>query len=292
MKGGWADWRMDGSTRHSLLRSIVVLTAVVILSAYPPIRLSAQTDPRLQAALRLAQEGRQDSAQAVVSRLLATLAPDDSVYPEALYTRAKLGTDARTITTHLQRVVVEYGRSPWADDALLLLAQFHFAQGDDAATLQAADRLRRDYPDSPLRLRVALPAARAAFNLRDEGRGCTLIREAEAGAGDDVEFRNQVTFYSARCTGATSPAPSSTDTGSGSGVRAYSVQVLAIRSAAQVDEMLTRLKVMGYDPRVVRDTSGLLKVRVGRYATRVEAATAQAQLRARLGGQPFVVQER
>jgi hypothetical protein len=268
----------------------VVLTAVVILSAYPPIRLSAQTDPRLQAALRLAQEGRQDSAQGVVSRLLATLAPADSVYPEALYTQAKLGTDARTITTHLQRVVVEYGRSPWADDALLLLAQFYFAQGDDAATLQAADRLRRDYPDSPLRPRVALPAARAAFNLRDEPRGCTLIREAEAGAGDDVEFRNQVTFYSARCTGATSPAP--TDTGSGSGVRAYSVQVLAIRSAAQVDEMLTRLKVMGYDPRVVRDTSGLLKVRVGRYATRAEAATAQAQLRARLGGQPFVVEER
>ncbi|MGH7644054.1 MAG: SPOR domain-containing protein, partial [Gemmatimonadales bacterium] len=129
--------------------------------------------------------------------------------------------------------------------------------------------------------------ARAAFNLRDETRGCTLIGEAEAGAGDDVEFRNQVSFYASRCAGASS---SSVDTGTG--VRAYSVQVLAIRSAAQVDEMLTRLKVMGYDPRVVRDTTGLLKVRVGRYPTREEATTAQTQLRARLGGRPFVVEER
>ncbi|MGH7675079.1 MAG: SPOR domain-containing protein [Gemmatimonadales bacterium] len=260
---------------------------LLIAASLPTARLSAQSDPRLQTALRLAQEGRQDSAQSLVGRLIATLSPADSVYPEAVYTQAKLGTDARTITTSLQRVAVEYSTSPWADDALLLLTQFHFAQGDDAATLQAAERLRRDYPDSPLRARVALPAARAAFNLRDETRGCTLIREAEAGAGDDVEFHNQVTFYASRCA---QPPPLSTDTGTG--VRAYSVQVLAIRSAAQVDEMLTRLKVMGYDPRVVRDTSGLLKVRVGPYQTREAATTAQAQLRARLGGRPFVVEER
>ncbi|MGH7644057.1 MAG: tetratricopeptide repeat protein, partial [Gemmatimonadales bacterium] len=143
------------------VRLALGLGCMLVPTVCPPDRLSAQTDPRLQTALRLAQEGRQDSAQALVGRLLATLPPADSVYPEALYTQAKLGTDARTITTNLQRVMVEYSRSPWADDALLLLAQFHFAQGDDAATLQAADRLRRDYPDSPLRARVALPAARA-----------------------------------------------------------------------------------------------------------------------------------
>jgi len=287
MRGGRADRWTGGSSPHGPGRGLLLVGVALLLFAHPPSRLSAQTDHRLQAALRLAQEGRQDSAQALVGQLLATLSPADSVYPEAVYTQAKLGTDARTITTNLQRVIVEYSRSPWADDALLLLAQFHFAQGDDAATVQAAERLRRDYPDSPLRARVALPAARASFNLRDATRGCTLIHEAEAGAGDDVEFRNQVSFYASRCSGASSP---SVDTGTG--VRAYSVQVLAIRSTAQVDEMLTRLTVMGYDARVVRDTSGLLKVRVGRYPTREEATTAQAQLRARLGGRPFVVEER
>ncbi|PYP38770.1 MAG: hypothetical protein DMD34_04340 [Gemmatimonadetes bacterium] len=71
----------------------------------------------------------------------------------------------------------------------------------------------------------------------------------------------------------------------------FAVQVLAVRSAAQVDEMLTRLKVMGFDGRVVRDTSGLFKIRVGRYATRDEATQTQRRLKTKLGGQPFVVEE-
>jgi len=41
----------------------------------------------------------------------------------------------------------------------------------------------------------------------------------------------------------------------------------------------------------VRDTSGLFKVRVGRYATRGDAQQAQARLKTKLGGQPFLVEE-
>src|SRR5207249_6371977 len=59
---------------------------------------------------------------------------------------------------------------------------------------------------------------------------------------------------------------------------------------SQVDEMLTRLKVMGFDGRVVRDPSGLFKVRVGRYPTHDEAVKVQRRLKTRIGGQPFVVE--
>jgi len=45
------------------------------------------------------------------------------------------------------------------------------------------------------------------------------------------------------------------------------------------------------DARVVRDTSGLFKVRVGPYSTREEAQRAQRRLKTRLGGQPFVVEQ-
>lgn len=281
-------WRYGGMA--------VRLAAVLTLAAVPPFRRSAaQSDSRLQAAVQLAQSGRQDSALAVVRRLLAALPPTDSVYPEALYTAGILARDVQAGATNLQRVVVEYGWSPWADDALLWLTQLHFAQGDDAATVQSAERLRRDYPDSPLKARADFPAARAYFNLRDEAHGCALIREALDRAGEDVEFRNQVSFYAARCVPASSvAAPDSAPTpGEGGGAApAYAVQVLAVKSAAQVDEMLTRLKVMGFDARVVRDTSGLFKVRVGRYATRDEAQRVQQRLKTRLGGQPFVVEER
>ena len=288
MTGGRADRRTAG-----------LVAAALALSGILPVRLSAQTDTLRAVALRVAQT-RPDSGRAMMRRLLASLSPQDSLYPGALFTAGMLAPDAGLIATNLQRVVVEYGRSVWADSALVALAKLYFAQGDLAATTQAVERLRRDYPDSPLRPRADFTGARAYFDLKDDMHGCGLVREALDGAGADVEFKNQVSFYVPRCaaipvvaaagtpatvgdTQAKPPAPAPATT--------FAVQVLAVKSASQVDEMLTRLKVMGFDARVVRDTSGLFKVRVGRYATHDEAAQVQRRLKTRLGGQPFVVEE-
>ncbi len=275
----------------------------VLLTAQPLNRLTAQTDSRLVEALRLAQSGQVDSGRAIVRRLLATLSPGDSVFPQALLAAAKIAPDAQTVSSNLNRIVVEYGAGPWADDALLLLTQLYFAQHDPAQTVQAAERLNRDYPDSPLRPRANFWAGRAYFELKNEARGCELIQNALDGAGDDVEFKNQVSFYASRCSPPSTPATTTTTTATStpaspdtsakvpSTPRAYAVQVLAVKSAAQVDDMLTRLKVMGFEARVVRDSTGFFKVRVGRYATREEAQRAQARLKQKVGGQPFVVDE-
>ena len=271
--------------------------ALLLLAVWPSGRLAAQTDARLVEALRLAQSGQADSGRAIVRRLLARLPPSDSVYPEALLTAAKIAPDAQTVASNLNRIVVDYGSSQWADEALLLLTQLYYAQHDAAQTIQAAERMNRDYPDSPLRPRASFSAARAYFELKNEARGCELIRQALDGAGDDVEFRNQVSFYASRCSASTTTAPPApppsggTPANTASGARAYAVQVLAVKSAAQVDDMLTRLKVMGFDARVVRDTTGFFKVRVGRYATREEAQRAQQRLKTKVGGNPFVVDE-
>jgi len=61
------------------------------LSIIPTFPLSAQTDARLIEALRLAQSGQVDSGRAIVRRLLATLTPGDSVFPQALLAAAKIG---------------------------------------------------------------------------------------------------------------------------------------------------------------------------------------------------------
>jgi sporulation related protein/tetratricopeptide repeat protein len=277
----------------------ILVLGVGLLSICPAVRLAAQRDTVRVTALRVAQT-RPDSGRAMVRRLLASLSPQDSLYPGVLFTAGRIAADGATAATSLQRVVVEYPRSVWADSALVLLTQLYFAQGDPAATVQAAERLRLDYPDSPLRGRAGFWGARGYFDLKDDAHGCTLIREALDGAGADVEFKNQVSFYASRCASATAAPPAAAPTPGSPGdsqtrptapAAAYAVQVLAVKSAAQVDEMLTRLKVMGFDARVVRDTSGLFKVRVGRYATRDEAAQTQRRLKTRLGGQPFVVEE-
>ena len=278
-----------------------LLIMLLLLAVRPSGRLASQTDARLVEALRLAQSGQVDSGRAIVRRLLATLPPGDSVFPQALLAAAKIAPDAATVSSNLNRIVVEYGAGPWADDALLLLTQLYFAQHDPAQTVQAAERLNRDYPDSPLRPRANFWGGRAYFELKNEARGCELIQNALEGAGDDVEFKNQVSFYASRCSPPASPVttttatstPASPDTSvkAPSTPRAYAVQVLAVKSAAQVDDMLTRLKVMGFEARVVRDSTGFFKVRVGRYATREEAQRVQARLKQKVGGQPFVVDE-
>lgn len=311
---------MSTSLPHRVPRRRPQAALVALLCVAASVGASAQQADTLRAAaLRVAQT-RPDSARAMMRRLLASLSPQDSLYPGVLFTAGMLAPDAGLIATDLQRVVVEYGRSVWADSALLALTKLYFAQGDPAATLQAAERLRRDYPDSPLRPRADFTGARAAFDMKDSAHGCSLIREALDGAGSDVEFRNQVSYYAGRCPtapvppvstatpgapgapGTAAPPPPGTAAAPGGDSPtkppvpatppvAYAVQVLAVKSATQVDEMLTRLKVMGFDARVVRDTSGLFKVRVGHYATREEAVQTLRRLRTRLGGQPFVVEQ-
>lgn len=284
--------RSDGLTAG---RSVVLTLA--LLAVWPSARLAAQTDSRLVEALRLAQSGQIDSGRAIVRRTLASLQPSDTVYPQALLAAAKIAPDASIVSSNLNRIVVDYGSSPWADDALLLLTQLYYAQHDPAKTIDAAERLNRDYPDSPLRSRASFSAARSYFELKNETRGCELIQQSLDRPDDDVEFKNQVSFYAARCSPATSTSttPPSGDTSKGvattGAAHGYSVQVLAVKSAAQVDDMLTRLKVMGFDARVVRDSAGFFKVRVGPYTTREEAGRTQQRLKTRVGGQPFVVEE-
>jgi predicted Zn-dependent protease len=249
-------------------------------------------DPRLQVAIDLAQSGRTDSARTLVRQLLTVLSPQDSIYPQALYVQGgMLASDGATAATNLQRVVVEYGLSSWADDALLRLSQLYEAQNDPAAAIQQVERLRRDYPDSPLLSRAAFVGARAAFDLRDAARACGFIRDAQAGAGDDVELQNQVAFYAARCQPLAGAALAGDTSAPIQGTGRFAVQVLAGKSVPEVDALLTRLKAMGYDARVVRDTSGYLKVRVGRYASRDDAQRALGRLKSQLGGQPFIVAE-
>jgi len=147
--------RSDGWTARGLLAVLLALTV------YPSTRLVSQSDPRLKAAVDLAQSGQVDSARSIVRRLLATMSPRDSAYPQALFTQGMLAPDAATVTSNLQRVVVEYGWSPWAANALMRLAQLSYTQGDPASAIQSVQRLRRDYPDSPVKPRADFWGAKA-----------------------------------------------------------------------------------------------------------------------------------
>jgi hypothetical protein len=280
-----------------------------LLAALPLYSSAAQSDPRLVAAVRLAQDGLSDSARAVAGRILASLQPTDSLYPEALYTMGLLAATERNRRLELRRVVVEYAQSAWADDALLQLAQLDYAAGNPAATVIEIDQLLRDYPGSPVTATAAFWGARAASDRREAAIACRLAEAGLAAVGNDVELRNQLEFQKQRCQGLAAMGRESTGNTvadslrraradsiarakGGTGRRAqpggFYVQVSAVLTQAAADAESARVKRAGYTPVVLKE-GGFLKIRAGRFATRAEAEAALAQIRTRLGGHPFLV---
>jgi cell division septation protein DedD len=270
----------------------------------PSNNLAAQSEPRLAAAVRLAQDGLSDSARAVVGRILGSLEPTDSLYAEALFTMGFLAATEADRRLHLRRVVVDYAQSDWADDALLQLAQLDYAVGNTEATVRQIEVLLRDYPATPVAGIAAFWGARAAGDRRDAATACRLADAGLLAAGGDVELRNQLEFQKQRCQGlasmaaesargpATPPARTAEEPPGRTPTRAarsgYFVQVSAVRTQAAANTEITRVKRAGYTAIVVRE-SGLLKVRVGAFRTRAEADAAASEIRIRIGARPFVV---
>ena len=285
----------------SLRRCVVASVAVLLVGAGS---LTAQNDPRLAAAVRLAQDGLSDSARAVVGRILGSLEPADSLYPEALYTMGFLAATEPDRRLYLRRVVVDYAQSEWADDALLQLAQLAYALGNTEATVRHVEDLLRDYPATPVAGIAAFWGARAAGDRRDAATACRMADMGLLAAGGNVELRNQLEFQKQRCQGLASMAAESARNPAAPPERrpeeppgrtptranrsGWFVQVSAVRTQAAAATEIDRVKRAGYTATVVRE-SGLLKVRVGSFRTRAEADAAASEIRIRIGARPFVV---
>ena len=303
----------------------------------------AQSDPRLVAAVRSAQEGQGDSARASVQRLLDATAATDSLYPEILYTQAMVADNAADMRRALQRIVVEYPTSDYGDDALVRLVQMDYATRSFDAAARNLERLRQDYPATPLFAQAAYWAGRTYFDLKNQSRACEWLADGMARVGENLELQNQLGYLYQRCgvkivsgdSGATdstrapgdttratdstgtadstrsadsararSPAPGSdtTRTASRQPTRPradttaaarparprYRVQVAAVATPGAADDAADAAEKLGYPSVIVRER-GLYKVRAGAFPTREAAQAAAGRIKAKVGGNPFVV---
>jgi predicted nucleic acid-binding protein len=323
---------------------MVWITLAMAGSLGRPVPARAQTEPRLAHAVRLAQEGSGDSARAIVQRVLDATASTDTLYPQVLYARAVVAANPQDMRSDLQRVTSEYAASTWADRALLRLAQLDFAASDLESAARNLERLRLDYPTSPVYAQAAFWAGRIYFDLRRAPAACRWLAEGLARVGSDVELRNQMQFYNQRCAGvaldtaradsargdtaaratgpqpadsarpaqptdsakpvatasdsarpATTAAPAPADrrpdsaaTAKPAGPAVFRIQIAAVNTRPAADSIAKRAKARGVET-VVAEEKGLYKVRVGAYPTRAAAQAALPGVRAKLGGQAFVV---
>ena len=302
-----------------------------VLAVFPVLPVLSQTDPRLVEVIRHAQEGQSDSARIKVQRLLAATPPTDSLYPQIVYTQAMVSSDAADMRRQLQRVAVEYSSSSWADDALLRLVQLDYASGNLEGAGRNLERIRLDYPGSPLLSQASYWAARTYFDQKKPELACRWIAEGMGGARGNIELQNQLGYLNQRCgqiaagdgtqpaarvpadsaramaspppdTARAAAQPDSAPTitlvpetptpppaAARSGSR-YRVQITAVRNAATARSIAARIKSRGFTVVTVEE-GGLYKVRVGEYPTKADAMAAVPEIKAKLGGSPFVVTE-
>ena len=179
-------------------------------SAHTPL---SATDSVYQHARRLVSEGDGATGRAIVDSMLRVAAEGTPAFGDALFWRGALAETAADAERDYRRVIVEYPLSPYADDALLSLAELEQARGDRVAAYQHLQRFVREHPMGPARARAGLAAARLAFEQRDVKGGCAMIADARLSAGaTDVELRNQIDYQGGRCptTTAAAPAPAAT----------------------------------------------------------------------------------
>ncbi len=274
------------------MRKILAVAGFIMFAAAWQTAQAQQqvADPRLVQIVTAAQEGQSENARADLRQLLSQLPTSDPVYPQALYASGLIAGNSEEARRSFQRVVVEYGYTEWADDALLRLAQLSYASSDPQGTIRSVERLARDFPASTLLAGAAYWGARAAIDLNDEAGACSWVARGldAAAANGDVESSNQLTYFSGRCANVT---PEQDEGGASAPTGpVYRVQVAALSTQEAADRTAGDLRRWGYEVQVVRD-GGLFKVRAGRFTQRGEADEAVSIIRSRLGGSPFVVTE-
>jgi SPOR domain len=280
---------------------------------------AAQTDSRLAAVVRLAQDGLADSARAELQRVLGGLTPTDSLYPQALYTQALVAVTDGERRLALRKVIVEYSTSAWADDAILLLGQLEYANGNPGGTVTQITKLLNDYPLSPLRATAAFWGARAASDVGNGSLACKWVDIGLGAPTDDVELKNRLDYQKQRCEGlvtiaadsaknapapsptpapppapAPAPAPSPAPTpppnrpGPTKATPGYYVQIMAAPSREAAQEQENKLKRLNYASVIVEE-GGYFKVRAGPFTNRSDAQSALNRIARELGSKPFVV---
>lgn len=183
--------------RWTVLSGVLLLSAATLAPAQTPAR---PTDPVFVRAQNLVSDGNGVAGRALIDSVIAATPPMARLYPEALFWRATLASNAADAESDYKHIVVDYPLAPQAADALLRLAQLELARGDREGALIHLQRIPRDYPRSKLLARSHYWTARVLFEKNDVPNAC--IANASALLHTDtteIELRNQIQYQGQRC---------------------------------------------------------------------------------------------
>ncbi|MDA1080584.1 MAG: SPOR domain-containing protein [Gemmatimonadetes bacterium] len=268
------------------------------------VRAQSSANTAIARAQALAESGDTTAARTLVDSVLADTDPEMSTYFDALYWRGALAQSFDEGRKNFLRLVVEYPFSPLVGEALYRLAAGEVIAGDRRSAQRHLERLLRDHAGSPSGPRGAFELAKMLMTDGDVRAACAALDSALAyEPAGNIETRNQIAYSQRPCERLSNdpvePPPSSVRSGRSGGsaapptaqptpARRWSVQVAALDGKSDAAALAARLKVDGYDSRVF-GSQAPYRVRIGRFATRVEATAIVAKLKA--GNQVAIVVE-
>jgi hypothetical protein len=248
-------------------RSHVLATLTTVLSC-ASTGLLAQEDG-LDRAESLVREGRANEARVVLVSWWDQRYEDAgrSDQQRALWLRARLTVSPDEATRDYQRLVVLYPTGPYADRALLRLAQAAHAMGAGSQARAHVEALVRDYPGSPVRREAETWLRAAGDPDLPADRG---MAESDAVGG--------------------APPPEGTPAANAL-TGPFSVQLGAFGELSRARAVFGDAMAAGFDARLVRvEGSPLLHVRVGSFPER-DPAQALFERLARAGLPGAVVRD-
>lgn len=186
--------------RWAYLSGALLSCATTLAAAQTPAR---PTDPVFVRAQGLVSDGNGTAGRALIDSVIAATPPTARLYPEALFWRASLASNAADAESDYKHIVIDYPLAPQAEDALLRLAQLELARGDREGALIHLQRIPRDYPRSKSLARASYWTARVLLEKNDIPSACAANASALAQAGDaEIELRNQIQYQGQRCSSA------------------------------------------------------------------------------------------
>src|SRR5258705_7535426 len=186
------------------LNGALICCAATLAVAQTPAR---PTDPVFVRAQGLVSDGNGVAGRALIDSVIKATQPTAQLYPQALFWRATLASNAADAESDYKHIVVDYPLAPQAEDALSRLAQLERARGDRDGALNHLQRIPRDYPRSKSLARASYWTARVLFEKNDIPNACAANANALAQADiSEIELRNQIQYQGQRCPAAAAVA--------------------------------------------------------------------------------------
>src|SRR6478752_3147426 len=190
--------------RWMLIAGAVLVWGPTIANAQVTSRAS---DPVFARAQALVSDGNGAAGRALIDSVIAATPTGAPLYPQALFWRASLASNAADAESDYRHIVVDYPLAPQAEDALLRLAQLELARGDRDGALTHLERIQRDYPRSKSLARASYWTARVLFEKNDVPNACAANANAlSLATTDEIELRNQIQYQGQRCPTVAAPS--------------------------------------------------------------------------------------